>query len=468
MTAAANDALLGMLERHTGFALAGDRGRRARAAILEAMTRRDMTDAAAYLQLVEGDPTAFDSLVGEVLIGETYFQREPQQWLLLRETILPDITRRCSRSHVIRCWSAGCASGEEAYSLAIVLAEAGLADRARVVGTDLSGAGLARARAATYGTWSLRAASPAFIDRWLTPSDDLHVVVDEIRGRVEFAPLNLVTDRYPSASSGIGMQDVILCRNVLLYFDRETTRRVVENLHEALAPGGWLVCASSDPSPALYAPFRAVHTPEGVAYQRSLGDEAVVPAPPIEVPAPPIEVLAPPIEVPAVAVAAARGPPREAEAETEPAVAARRGGSLDRAARGAHRHTAARTAARARAARDAAAAADRSPLDPALHYLKAMVLVEVGRLDAAQAALRCAIYLDRGLAVAHFALGAVLERLGEPSRAARSYRNAAAIAGHKPADEPAALAEGESHRAIASAARARVERLTTGARRGLR
>jgi chemotaxis protein methyltransferase CheR len=456
VTAGANDAaaaLLGMLARHTGFALSGDRGLRARAAILDAMTRRGI-DAAAYLQLVAGDPIAFDSLVGEVLVGETYFQREPQQWALLRETILPDVARRRSRSHVIRCWSAGCASGEEAYSLAIALTEAGLADRARVVGTDISAAGLARARAATYGTWSLRAASPAFIDRWLTRSGDRHVVVDEIRGRVEFASLNLVADDYPSPGSGIGPQDVILCRNVLLYFDRETTLRVVQKLHRALAPGGWLVCGSSDPSPAPYAPFRAVHTRDGIAYQRSLGAEAVVP------PAP--------VEVPVAVVAAAHGRPAEAEARAKADVAVRRGGSLDRAARGARRRTATRTAVRARAAREAAAAAERSSLDPALHYLEAMVLVERGRLADAQAALRRAIYLDRELAVAHFALGAVLERLGEPSRAARSYRNAAAIAGHKPADEPAPLAEGESHRAIAAAARARAEQLTAGARRGSR
>jgi chemotaxis protein methyltransferase CheR len=349
---------------------------------------------------------------------------------------------------VIRCWSAGCASGEEAYSLAIVLAEAGLGDRARVVGTDLSAAALARARAATYGAWSLRTASRAFIDRWLRRSGDSHVVVDEIRGRVEFASLNLVTDGYPSPGSGIGMQDLILCRNVLLYFDRETTMRVVQKLHEALAPGGWLVCGSSDPSPTLYAPFRAIHTCDGVAYQRSLGNEVVVPGPP-------------PIDV---AIAAPRSPPREAETEAE--AAAHRGGPLDRAARGARRHAAARTAARA--AREAAAAAERSPLDPTLHYTEAMVLVDRGRLDAAQAALRRAIYLDRSLAVAHFALGAVLERLGEPSRAARSYRNAAAVAAHRPADEPAPLADGESHRAIAAAARARAERLTASARRGRR
>ena len=455
MTAGANDAsaaLLGMLARHTGFALSGDRGRRALAAIGEAMARREITDGLAYLRLVQRDPDAFDSLVGEILVGETYFQREPQQWTVLRETIFPDIARRCSRSHVIRCWSAGCASGEEAYSLAIALAEAGLADRARVLGTDISGGALARAREATYGAWSLRTASPEFTERWLRRSGDRHVVVDEVRARVEFACHNLVGDDPPSASPGLGVQDLILCRNVLLYFDHETTARVVQRLHAALAPGGWLVCGSSDPSPALYAPLRVVLTAAGLAYQRPLEDEVARPAPHAEGPAVDVAGLDA-----AVATAGGRHGPPDRPPDRP----------LDRSARGA-RHRTARTAARALAAREAAAAADRSSLDPEVHYVRAMLLVELGRLDDAQGALRRAIYLDRDLAVAHFALGAVLERLGQPSRAARSYRNAAASAARRPPDEPAAFAEGESHRAIAAAAGARAQRLATGAGRGRR
>lgn len=440
MTQASNEvapALIGLLARHTGFALSGERGERAVVAIRDAMARRGIADDLAYLRLVQDDPLAFDSLVGDILVGETYFQREPRQWALIRDTILPDITRRRSPAQVIRCWSAGCASGEEPYSLAIALAEAGLADRSQVVGTDISRPALARARAATYSAWSLRAASPAFTDRWLRPSGDRHVVVDDIRGRVSFERLNLVTDRYPSWDTGIGMQDLILCRNVLIYFDRETMVRVVRQLCAALAPGGWLVLGSSDPAADAHAPLEVVSTAHGAAYRRPLEDAAPRPAVLVALPVAPTP--AAPAPVVAVPVAAAQDSHSAAHATR-----ARRGPDAD------------------------ARAADRADLDPELHYLQAIRLIDRGQLHDALVTLRRVIYLDRELAVAHFALGAVLERVGQLSRAVRSYRNAAAIADRGPADAPAPLGEGESHRVIAAAARDRSGRLAAGTGRGRR
>jgi chemotaxis protein methyltransferase CheR len=405
--------LQALLAHHTGFALDGERGQRARAAIRESMKHAGLSDDHVYLALVRADPRVLDDLVSKILVGETYFVREPQHWVLVRDTVLAEIMERCGPSHVVRCWSAGCASGEEAYSLAIVLEQAGMSGRASVVGTDISRTALARARAATYTAWSLRAASDEYCERWFHRCGNDYVVTAAVRDCVAFQYLNLAADAYPSMISGIGAQDLILCRNVLLYFDRETTARVMKQLFASLAPGGWLICGSSDPSPVEHAAFQAVMYPEGIAYRRPLS------ADPLE-----------------TSCSSTAGP-------------APITGALDSA-----------TPARDVADTRTAAATARHQLDPERYYARAMALVDLGRLDDAVAELRRVLYLDRTLAVAHFALGVLLERAGEASKARRSYRNAAGAVADRPPDEPARLGNGESNRTVATAARRRAERLT--------
>jgi len=449
--------LFSLLTRHTGFALTGERGQRAHEAIRHAMNRTGISDGAAYLALVQGDPHALDGLVAEILVGETYFLREPDQWTLLREIILGDLTSRCGPDHVLRCWSAGCASGEEAYSLAIMLEEAGLSDRANIVGTDISRAALTRAREASYTSWSLRNASAAFANRWFERRGQRYLLDARVRNRVRFAYLNLATAPYPAAASGIGEQDLILCRNVLLYFDRETTARVVEKLYASLLPGGWLVCGSSDPFPTAYAPFEAVVRPEGVLYRRPL-----VPVVPVMIEVPvvpePREAALPITPAPAP-VAAGHEPMAGALARSDGTRSAHDAGPPAGRTLVAQIRAAAATEGSAGAERTAAAATARYPLDPELHYLRGMLLVELGRFEEALAALRRVLYLDRSLAVAHFTLGVLQERMGDSSRARGSYRNAARLSSARPADEPAPLSDGEDHQTIAAAARRCVERL---------
>jgi chemotaxis protein methyltransferase CheR len=95
----------------------------------------------------------FDDLVGELSVGETYFFREPAHFAFLGSEVLPDVQRRRGNTHTIRIWSAGCASGEEAYSLAILLDQAGLAERVHLLATDMSRAALARMRQGAYTAW---------------------------------------------------------------------------------------------------------------------------------------------------------------------------------------------------------------------------------------------------------------------------------------------------------------------------
>src|SRR6185312_11013116 len=131
-----------------------------------------------------------------------------------------------------RAWSAGASTGEEPYSIAIALREKGVAGD--VLGTDISRARLADARHATYRRWSFRGVPEATIAKYFKQRGDLFTLAPALRHDVEFRYLNLASDCYPAMSSGVWGMDVIFCRNVLIYFDRETIAHVAKNLIESI------------------------------------------------------------------------------------------------------------------------------------------------------------------------------------------------------------------------------------------
>jgi chemotaxis protein methyltransferase CheR len=236
----------------------------------QAMTRTHLSDLAAYLDLIATKEEALNDLVSELTVGETYFFREPLQFQRIGREVIPALRRLRGSQHHLRVWSAGCASGEEAYSLAIVLDQEGLGESAHILGTDISHKALAKARRGIYGEWSLRGDGKAALP-YLQAAGKEYRLAEKIRRRVTFEHLNLARDTYPSLVSGTWGMDLILCRNVLIYFDRETIRRVALRLYQSLAPGGWLIAASSDPPLRDHAPFAVLaHEEEGLVYQRGV------------------------------------------------------------------------------------------------------------------------------------------------------------------------------------------------------
>src|SRR5579859_2391509 len=214
---------------------------------------------------------AWTALIRSLTIGETYFFRNKPHIDLLREQVLPAlIERRRREEHPwLRVWSAGCATGEEAYSLAILVREL-IPDPQRwaifILGTDLNSESLHRARLGIYGLWSFRDTDPALMSRYCTPRGDRMAVTDEITGMVSFSMLNLVQeDSYSGVASAM---DVILCRNVTMYFGPEAARVVAKRLLSALNPGGWLFVGPSEPDAQVFAGFDMVSAFETTAYRR--------------------------------------------------------------------------------------------------------------------------------------------------------------------------------------------------------
>src|SRR5438876_76797 len=212
------EAVAHLLGARTGLSFSTHRQESVEQGIRRAMSRAGTADLNRYHDLLATDAAVLDDLIVELTVGETYFIREPGQFEFLRREVLPEIRARKGAEQTIRVWSAGCASGEEAYSLAILFEQEGLAEKTHILATDISRAGLARARQAVYSSWSLRGEGARTAEAYLSRRGDRFVLEDRLRRRVAFEYLNLALDVYPSFGTGTWGMDVILCRNVLIYF----------------------------------------------------------------------------------------------------------------------------------------------------------------------------------------------------------------------------------------------------------
>jgi len=378
---------------------------------------------------------SLEVFVGDLTIGETHFFRNRPQFRALEHHILPELIERRRASRRLRVWSAACSTGEEPYSLAILL-EWLLPDRARwdvrILATDINRTALERARRGQYGTWSFRDVPDDVASAFFVRHGTTLEVAGRIREAVSFAHLNLAADTWPSAATATLDLDLVLCRNVLIYFGDDLSHQVAARLHGALADSGWLLVAPAELSQAVFRHFTVVNLDGAVAYRK--------PAPPIPA-RPSVSRSRPEGEPSRVAIGggAVVHTPRpgaeeaerlEALAEADPAdgraplLAARI--YLDRLELD-------------RAERWAEVACQRDPLSAPAHYLRGLALQEAGRLEDALAALRRSVFLDPGSVLGQLALAGLLARLGEPARARGALRAAAALVGD---GDPSELVDG--------------------------
>jgi chemotaxis protein methyltransferase CheR len=380
-----------------------------------------------------------DGLVDELTVGETHFMRDPDQMERVRRAVFPALKGRGAGAPA-RVWSAGCSTGEEAYSLAILLEEEGLDQGAVVLGTDLSTAALEKARAGCYSDWSMRGVSGPFLRNYFRHEGECRILVDRIRNKVRFERLNLVGPEEYAATGAFGM-DLILCRNVLIYFGHETAGRVAARLFDCLAEGGVLFTGGADLLLGEHAPFEVEVTRAGLVYRRPCA------APAEPVPAPPRQ-------------RALHDRPRIAEREEPAPILGLPAAEPDlgrEAFERVIRHANAKGALEAE--RIAQAALRRHPLDAPLHYLRAALLVDLDRDEEAEHEAQRAVYLDRSLAVAHFLLGTILRKRGAGPDALRAFRNVRDLCEARPAHEELRAGDGERTGALYSAASAEIERL---------
>ena len=484
-----------LLSGRTGLSFRPDDCDRVERGIRAAMQRAGQSDLVEYRHLLERDADVWDDLIVELTVGETYFFREPLQFAFMREEVLPDILRRREPDHTIRVWSAGCASGEEPYSLAIMLQQEKLLERSHILATDVSSAALAKARAAVYPDWSLRGQGAWQAKPYLERQAEVYVLDERIRGRVDFEMLNLAVDSYPSIVSGTRNLDLILCRNVLIYFDSATVKSIAERFHASLADGGWLITSSADPQLDNFAPFETVVRSSGVYYRRTTSVPATARQP--AMPHATKASIQPhrngdtsaPMDMTGERAHKNDAHTQPATGQVDPRVRpdddaladARRALEEGRYAQ-AIELTADRTADHdacvirvqalanvdiARAEHACTLATAQHPLSAHLHYLQAMLLLENNRGTEAAEAARRVIYLDRKLAIAHLLLGSSLRQAGDLAGALRAFRNAHNLCASQPPDEIVRFSDGETAGNLARAAEFQMQSIkaVTGAAR---
>jgi chemotaxis protein methyltransferase CheR len=264
-----------LVRERTGLVFPEARVAEVEATVRRAMSRRGVQHPDPLVDVLREDSAVRDALVAELTIGESYFQRDSAQFELMRRQVLPALLGGAAAGRPVRVWSAGCAAGEEPYSVAMLLDELGALRRAEIVGTDISRPRLNDAQRGVYSAWSLRGMSDDVRRRYFRERGRYFELDARIREPVDFRYLNLAEDAFPSLSIGIWGMDLILCRNVLIYFDRPTVERVARRLVESLSEGGWLILGASDPAIAELVECDVVVTPAGLAYRRpgAAGDD---------------------------------------------------------------------------------------------------------------------------------------------------------------------------------------------------
>ena len=391
-------------------------------------------------------------------VGETYFLREVRCMEILEGQIVPEIIKkRKGGEQRLRIWCAGCATGEEPYSIAILLhrMHATLRDwDISILASDINPNSLRKAREGIYTNWSFRTSPPWFKENFFRQTTNKgYELLPHIKEMVTFSSINLAEDCYPSLVTDTNAIDVIFCRNVLMYFTPQLAARVVERFRRCLLDDGWLFVSPCETSNPSLAQFNQVSFPGATIYRKSSDGlssaEPEKPGKPVPenrgaggpgrlkqgipkavaktTPAPPLSDA--PAQEPASPYQKAlalyeRGAYGEAvEMVTEQLALDQN--DTDALALLCRIHANEGKLADALDASDRALAADR--LSAGLHYLRAVILQEQGVDDEAAASLKKALYLDQDLVLAHFTLANLEKRQGKVRESQRHFNNALAL-----------------------------------------
>lgn len=351
-------------------------------------------------------------LTGEFSTGETYFLRDLGLFQLLGARIVPELLAKATAGDSLRILSAGCSSGEEAYSLAILVDELAPAiggRDVRIIGTDINSGAIARAQAGIYGQWSFRGLDAARVERYFKPCRGGRQVVDSLRAMVDFEHHDLLRDDLPAP----GAFDLILCRNVFIYLSSPSVKHIVAKLAAGLTPGGCLIAGHGELLGVEPPGLEPLACPEALLYCRPpVGRQCVQEAAAV-VPAHPRRVA------PRAPRATCAKPQRAAGDARELLAQAWREADRGRVA----------------TARDLCERLLRlAPFEPQLYYLLAQIAHERGVIDEARQLLHKVLYLDPRFIAAYLELADLCAHQGDLEGARRMRECACRELARMPAD----------------------------------
>jgi chemotaxis protein methyltransferase CheR len=448
------ERFVGYIREHSGIHVEESRADALRISLVTRATRFGLDSFDRYYELLAADEGEFRELMNLITINETSFFRFAAQFEALRTVVVPEILdARSSAVRSFRAWSAGCSTGEEPYSIAMTLLDAGiesLGHRAEVLGTDVSTSALERAESGVYPPRALLNVPREVVTHYFEPTATGHRVTDQVRRVVDFRYQNLIREPYPTAT--MGGWDVIFCRNVTIYFRIESTRRVIDNLFESLNPGGYLFIGHSETLTGITDRFETVEIGGVFLHRKPLATTSMSFPELVETrlrkgtDAKPVE------ETPRVRPRDSRKPPASREpvparsrvADTDELLDSAREASVAgrphevlEAVRGVLESEPGNAEAYLLAARAYAdngdfddalgSAREALRLDPLLapaRYILGLIHLRTGQTDEAIAEFKRTVYADDTFVLAHLNLGNLCRARGEYAEACREYEDA--------------------------------------------
>ncbi len=364
-------------------------------------------------------------LLARITTGETFFFRHSAQFSVLTNDLLPELIRKKMNTpgRSIKIWSAGCSRGNEAYSIAIGLMET-LADyrdwAISILGTDINRDVLAAAQEAIYSQRDMGELPPAYVVKYFKEKWGKYTLIPEVKDLVRFEYHNLAGDAF--GLDGMRDADIIFCRNVTIYFNHDTTQRLIHNFYDCLGEGGYLLLGHAETLWQIDHAFRTIEYPNTFIYQKL--SHAAEPSKDVK---PFIDM---PTHVAPEPLAGTAATPVEA-----PAVSAGRADDMSRAAVlvNAEKYD--------EAAVLLAAMVKKDPLNAQATFFLATVQYKIGKFQEAERLFRQVIYLAPDSALAYFNLGNIYIARHNPAKAALEFGNALRLLEGRPPDESVRFCE---------------------------
>ncbi len=246
-----------LIEQRSGILFDASRERFFSTRIREHMHHRRLGFGAELVRMIRGSNVEYDHLLERLLTQETRFRRYPEDFDALEKKILPEmhVKKFWENPRSLRVWSAGCATGEESYSIAISICdtfEFAEAWNVTVLATDISKQALEVAERGVYARRVLEHLTPKQIETYFDRSAERYSVKPKVRGLINFAPMNLAQAVY------VGRFDVIFCMNVLIYFSNEKRAHLIQRFFDYLEPGGYLILGHAETATGLGLDFKQI------------------------------------------------------------------------------------------------------------------------------------------------------------------------------------------------------------------
>jgi len=265
------DEIRALIERRSGILFDASRERFFSTRIREHIAAKHLANGTALMRKLQASNVEYDALIEQLLTQETSFFRYPAVYEAFQKKVLPELHMKkfWENPRSLRIWSAGCATGEEPYSIAISVADALMFAEAwnvEILATDISKNALKHAQQGTYPRRSLGHLSPRQLESYFSASGEEHIIKPRIRRMVSFAPMNLAQAVY------LGRLDCIFCMNVMIYFSEARRNSLIQHFYEYLEPGGYLFLGHSESVASAPVKFESVVCRDCILYRKPAGE----------------------------------------------------------------------------------------------------------------------------------------------------------------------------------------------------